>query len=160
MKRHLIKKYGLLLVVVGFLFFMSSCRQNVLFSGAVSLNEVWPEESAAKFDVPITDTVSLYNFYVNIRHTEKYRYSNLYLFMQTRFPNKTVTRDTLEIILANPEGKWLGKGWGKIKEVHVLLKSKFRFPLKGKYEFMIWQGMRADTLHAIQSVGIDIEKSK
>jgi len=150
----------MLLVVIGFLFLMSSCQQNTLFAGAVSLNGNWPKESAAKFVVSVSDTLSLYDFYVNIRHTEKYRYSNLYLFMQTKFPNKTYTRDTLEIILANPEGKWMGKGWGKIKEDHVLLKSKFRFPLKGKYEFMIWQGMRADTLQAIQSVGIDIEKSK
>ncbi|UBM63315.1 gliding motility lipoprotein GldH [Candidatus Sulfidibacterium hydrothermale] len=159
MIRHLKKEYGLLLIIIGLLFF-TSCRRSTLFAGAVPLNGVWPKESAAKFVIPVSDTVSLYDFYVNIRHTQKYRYSNLYLFMETLFPNKTYTRDTLEIMLANPEGKWLGKGWGKIKEDHVLLKSKFRFPLKGKYTFLIWQGMRTDTLHAVQSVGIDIEKSK
>ena len=108
--------------------------------------------------MPVTDTTALYNFYIDIRHTGKYRYSNLYLFMQTQFPNGTYTRDTLEITLATPEGKWLGKGWGGIKEDHVPVRSKFRFPAAGKYEFMIWQGMRTDTLRAVRSVGIDIEK--
>ena len=139
-------------------FLLAGCHSDVLYSGMVKTGNAWPRQDAARFVVPVNDTTALYNFYVDIRHTGKYRYSNLYLFMQTHFPNGTYTRDTLEITLATPEGKWLGKGWGEIKEDHVLLRSRFRFPVKGNYEFMIWQGMRTDTLRAVQSVGIDIEK--
>jgi gliding motility-associated lipoprotein GldH len=139
-------------------FLLAGCHSNVLYSGMVKTAGAWARQDAARFVVPVNDTTALYNFYIDIRHTGKYRYSNLYLFMQTHFPNRTYTRDTLEITLATPEGKWLGKGWGEIKEDHVLLRSRFRFPVKGNYEFMIWQGMRTDTLRAVQSVGIDIEK--
>ncbi len=140
------------------MFFLAGCNSSTLFTQAVNFHNYWPKNKAAKFVVPVADTLSSFNFYINIRHTGKYRYSNLYLFMQTRFPNGTYTRDTLEIMLANVQGKWLGKGWGEIKEDHVLLKSKLRFPMSGDYEFLIWQAMRVDTLKAIRSVGIDIEK--
>ena len=135
-----------------------SCKRADLFTQAVEIHGVWPKNSAVKFTVPVTDTLSPYNFYLNIRHTGKYRYSNLYLFMQTRFPNGTYTKDTLEIMLATVQGKWIGKGWGEIKEDHVLLKSKLKFPHPGNYEFLIWQAMRVDTLRAIKSVGLNIEK--
>jgi gliding motility-associated lipoprotein GldH len=143
---------GMLLLV------FAGCGRHTLFSGTVQVHDAWAKGDAARFEVTVPDTVTAYNFYVDVRHTVKYRYSNLYLFMQTRFPRQTFTRDTLEITLATPEGKWLGKGWGKIKEDHVLVRSKFRFPVAGKYEFLIWQGMRTDTLKAVRSVGIDIEK--
>jgi gliding motility-associated lipoprotein GldH len=80
----------------------------------------------------------------------------LYLFLQTRFPNGNVSRDTLEIVLANAEGKWLGKGWGDIREDHVLLRKQLRFPLGGTYAFSVWQAMRQDTLKGIQDIGIQI----
>lgn len=139
--------------------FLAGCNRFTLFTRAVNFHDLWPKDKAAKFVVPVKDTLSPFNFYINIRHTGKYRYSNLYLFMQTRFPNGTYTRDTLEIMMANVQGKWLGKGWGEIKEDHILLKSKLQFPMPGDYEFLIWQAMRVDTLKAIRSVGIDIEKN-
>ena len=150
-------KLSLLLFATAW-FLLAGCHSGVLYSGVVKTGDAWASRDAARFVVPVTDTTALYNFYIDIRHTGKYRYSNLYLFMQTQFPNGTYTRDTLEITLATPEGKWLGKGWGGIKEDHVPVRSKFRFPATGNYEFMIWQGMRTDTLRAVRSVGIDIEK--
>lgn len=157
MTRVVRNKLFLLFSLVAALLF-AGCHSRVIYSGVVNTRDAWAKQNAARFVVPVTDTTGQYNFYMDIRHTEKYRYSNLYLFMQTQFPGGTFTRDTIEITLATPEGKWLGKGWGEIKEDHVLLRSKFRFPRKGKYEFLIWQGMRVDTLHAVRSVGIDIEK--
>jgi gliding motility-associated lipoprotein GldH len=142
------------------MFFMVGCNRTTVFTQAVNFHDSWPKEKAARFMVPVKDTLSPVDFYINIRHTGKYRYSNLYLFMQTRFPNGTYTKDTLEIMVADVQGKWLGKGWGEIKEDHVLLKRKLRFPMRGDYEFLIWQAMRVDTLKAIRSVGIDIEKVK
>ncbi len=149
----------LLLLFSGLLLlFLAGCGHHTLFTGMVDLQDAWAKEDAARFEVTVPDTTTRYDFYIDVRHTGKYRYSNLYLFMQTRFPEGTYTRDTLEITLATPEGKWLGKGWGEIKEDHVLVRAGFRFPVKGKYVFLLWQGMRTDTLKALRSVGIDIEK--
>ncbi len=138
----------------------SSCGSRALLDSTVKLNNYWYKLDAAGFNTEVTDTVSNYNFYLNVRHSTHYRFSNLYLFLETRFPNGNSTRDTLELVLANAEGKWLGKGWGDLREDHILLKKNLRFPLKGPYRFMIWQAMRRDTLKGIYDVGIQIIRVK
>lgn len=145
----------LLLVVM-----LASCSGGVLFDQTAQVNGRWYKDNPRVFEVTVPDSLAVYNFYLNVRHRTDYRYSNLYLFLQTRFPNGHVTRDTLQLILANNAGKWLGKGWGSLKEDQILLKHDLRFPLPGKYEFTIWQGMRADTLKGIQDIGIRIVHAK
>jgi len=71
-----------------------------------------------------------------------------------------MSRDTIEFVLADIEGRWLGKGWGAIKDNSVLLNRSMRFPLKGKYEFKIQQAMRVDTLDGISDIGIQITPSE
>lgn len=149
-----------LIPLLGMIVLLSSCGRGVLFDDSMSLHNAWYMNDPVVFDVSVNDTVQGYNFYLNLRHNNNYRYSNLYIFLQTEFPNHHVTRDTLQFILADPSGKWLGKGWGKIKEDHILLKQNLRFPLKGRYRFSLWQGMRNDTLKGIEDVGLQIERAQ
>ncbi|MBN2639244.1 MAG: gliding motility lipoprotein GldH [Bacteroidales bacterium] len=155
-----LRKGVLWLLVLAVLSVLSSCGRNMLSDETTSVHNKWFMNDPAIFDVNVKDTIHGYDFYINIRHNESYRYSNLYVFLQTEFPNQHVTRDTLEFILAAPSGKWLGKGWGKIKQDHILLKKNLRFPLKGQYRFSIWQGMRADTLKGIEDVGLQIVRAQ
>jgi gliding motility-associated lipoprotein GldH len=63
-------------------------------------------------------------------------------------------------VLADIEGRWLGKGWGAVKENSILISRNMRFPLKGNYEFKIQQAMRVDTLTGISDVGIRVTPSE
>lgn len=147
--------FSLLMVLL-----LASCSGGVLFDQTAHIKGHWYKDNPRQFEVTVPDSLDIYNFYLNVRHSTNYRYSNLYLFLQTRFPNGNITRDTIQLILANNEGKWLGKGWGSVKEDDILLKHNLRFPLKGKYDFTIWQAMRADTLKGIQDIGLRIVKTK
>jgi len=139
----------------------SSCNMNSIYDEQIAIEKCnWYKDEMARFDLVINDTIQLYNFYLNIRNNTDYRYSNLYVFLKTEFPNNNISRDTIECLLANVEGKWLGKGWGKVKENEFLLSSNMRFPLKGKYEFVIQHAMRTDILNGIQNIGIRIAKSE
>ncbi len=139
---------------------ISACGFHAVYDAHVELQDSkWFKDDAARFEVVINDTVSQCDFVLNVRNNTDYRFSNLYVFLRTKFPNGNITRDTIECILANNTGKWLGKGWGSIKENRIILKSGLQFPLKGKYEFLIQQAMRADTLHGIVGVGLRIEKT-
>lgn len=156
------KKIFKLCYLVPFLlvFLLDSCTNGVLFDQTRNVDNHWYKDNPVVFKVNVPDSLNNYDFYVNIRHHTTYRYSNLYLFLQTRFPNGHITRDTIQIILANKEGEWLGKGWGSIKEDQILLKQNLRFPLKGNYEFSIWQAMRADTLKGIKDIGLRIVRAE
>ncbi len=134
-----------------------SCNTKTVFDQSVQLpSEGWYKNDAVSFNVNISDSLTNYIFGLNIRNTTDYRYSNLYIFLITEFPNGNISHDTIECILANKEGKWLGKGWGNIKENKIILKSGIRFPLAGNYKFLIHQAMRVDTLTGISDMGLNI----
>lgn len=141
--------------------FMASCNFNDVYNENISIDDSkWIQEKAARFEVNIDDTLANHNFYLNIRADNSYRYSNLFIFMTTTFPNGNMTRDTIEFVLADDSGKWLGKGWGRVKENKVQLKNNLRFPLSGKYVFLIQQGMREDTLVGITDIGLIFERAQ
>ena len=121
---------------------------------------IWNRTETIKFDVQIDDTVSYNTVFVNTRNSGDYAFSNLYIFMNTIYPDKKVSRDTIDCVLANDEGKWLGKGLGDKKDCQFLLKKGVRFHKKGIYTFEMEQAMRVDKLKGIESIGIRIEKMK
>ncbi len=118
----------------------------------------WHKDSAAVFDVNVTDTLQFYKFFINLRHNDNYRYSNFYLFLNTRVPNNLHTRDTIEMILADFTGKWLGKGFGTLRDHQILIRDNLRFPHKGTYHFTIEQAMREEVLKGIENIGIRVER--
>lgn len=68
-------------------------------------------------------------------------------------------RDTMECILANADGKWLGNGLGDIWDNKFLFKKNIKFQKPGTYEFVFNQAMRVDSLPMIIDAGLSIEKS-
>ncbi|MCF6341431.1 MAG: gliding motility lipoprotein GldH [Bacteroidales bacterium] len=148
-----------LLLIFVFPLVFSACNFNSIYKEHVVLeDEKWYKDEAVHFEVEIVDSLSAFDFYLSLRNSTDYRYSNLFVFLMTRFPNGNMTRDTIEIVLADREGRWLGKGWGKLKQNDVLLKRELHFPLTGKYSFFIQQAMRVDTLEGIHDVGLEISK--
>jgi gliding motility-associated lipoprotein GldH len=79
--------------------------------------------------------------------------------MNTTFPDGKLDRDTLEIMLAGKDGKWLGEGLGDIWDNRILFKKNVSFPLKGEYRFELTQAMRLDPLPGIMDVGMRVERS-
>ena len=140
-------------------FLMASCSNDTLYNESVVIPEArWDNDMIPFFDVTVNDTLTDYAFYLNIRHLENYRYSNLYIFMHTTFPNGNVTHDTIECILAMPDGRWMGKGSGTMRSANVLLNPALRFPLSGEYHFEIEQAMREKELRGITDIGLCFEK--
>ncbi|MBR6775976.1 MAG: gliding motility lipoprotein GldH [Bacteroidales bacterium] len=140
--------------------YIFSCgNKNVIFDESVIIpGSSWDNQNLPYFDVNVEDSLSNYAFYLNIRHLENYRYSNFYMFLHTTFPNGNVTHDTIECILAYPDGRWIGKGSGSMRSSSILLNGNLRFPLKGTYHFEIEQAMREPELEGITDVGIKLEK--
>jgi gliding motility-associated lipoprotein GldH len=137
-----------------------SCDDDRIFEDNTPVeNNVWKVNAPIVYNVNITDTLTPCSFYFNIRHADAYDFSNLYIFLKTQFPNGKFARDTVELLLQTPEGKWTGKGIGGISDNQIMFKKGLRFPLKGKYTFTIEQGMRMAELPHIIEVGMRIEKS-
>ncbi len=119
----------------------------------------WDMNKPLLFDVPVSDTINKYNIFVTVRNAGSYDFNNLYLFIDIASPMKIAERDTMECILADANGRWLGKGLGDIWDNKILFKQNVKFPKPGVYEFTYNQAMRADSLPMIMDAGISIEKS-
>lgn len=136
-----------------------SCDYSAVFEKNETIQKAtWPASQKVGFDVTISDSLQLYNFYINLRHNTDYEFSNLYLFVGTHYPDGNYSRDTIELILSQPDGKWIGKGFGKLKENNILIKRGLVFPRKGNYRFEFEQAMRTEELKGIEDIGIRLEK--
>ena len=116
--------------------FFCSCNKNVVYSKYQTFKEnEWFAKDKATFDVEITDTETLNNINLMVRHADTYPYSNLFVFVTTKYPDGKILTDTMEIVLANQKGEWQGSGAGDIYDLKVPVKKNIRFPLAGKYQF-------------------------
>ena len=140
--------------------FSSGCDSGRVFEENIRIEDnSWSSDDLLTFRPVIPDTTSGYNVYINIRNASHYPFSNIFLFLNTVFPDGKIDRDTLEVMLAGPDGKWLGSGLGDIWDNRVLFKRNVSFPQKGEYRFELVHAMRVDPLPGIMDAGIRIEKA-
>jgi len=137
---------------------LASCGSHGFDKRVVIPEAKWDVENHVPFDVTVNDTVGIYAFGMSLRHMENYRYSNLYVFLHTTMPNGNITHDTIQCLLATPDGRWVGKSSGSMRDLRITLNPTLRFPLEGTYHFEIEQAMREPVLKGISDVGLFIEK--
>ena len=138
---------------------LSSCGNNI-YENYHSFNYAgWNTDSIVKFRYTVTDTINAYDLRLKIRHTVDYNFQNLFLFL------KDEKKDTIEIILANKNGKWTGSGISNIREVEYVFDRKRHFKKKGEYSLSVEQAMRYGDLHEIErldhilDVGLMVSKN-
>ncbi|MQY80480.1 MAG: gliding motility lipoprotein GldH [Bacteroidetes bacterium] len=157
------KHFTAVLQILAFLlsFSMLSCDPDRVYEENVLIPEhKWNRNNLLQFQVNITDTVSSFNLYINIRNGDDYSYRNLFLFINTYAPTGEWVRDTVNCILANEKGKWLGSGIGDIYDIQIPYKKNVRFPYPGIYSFTFEQAMRTEELSHVYDVGLRIENAK
>ncbi len=158
-------KLSILLI---FLVIFQACQNNVVFNQYIPIeNTNWHNGQVVAIEIPIQDTVSMYNLYINLRNTKNYKYSNLYLIARMSFPDNQQVTDTLEYEMTDAKGKFLGSGFSELKENKLFYKEKIRFAKPGKYLFEVKQAMRKrnevesiDPLEGVSDVGLSMEKVK
>ena len=152
------RKLSLLSGIVIFLSIFYSCDKNRVYDQVYSLpGEGWNEDSIMHFNFAVTDTSRAYDILIHVRNGGNYQYSNLWLFIRTTAPGGNFLRDTLEIPLADPSGRWLGKGLGDINAMLVPYKTNVLFPHRGLYSITIQQAMRQVSLKNILDIGVRLQ---
>ena len=147
-------------IIAFLILLLSSCGKGIVHQSDQQVPDGgWARDWQPEFAFEITDTVRPNDVYIDLRHTGDYPFSDLYLFVTVSGPGLPAVRDTVECLLADPTGRWYGKGLGYIKSAHVLYKLNKRFPRSGRYSIKLEQAMRVDPLEGVIDVGISVEKS-
>ena len=142
-----------------------ACDQGVVYQSDVPVpNGAWERSLVPEFEFTITDTVNKHDLFIDIRHSGDYPYSDLFLFVDLNGPGGRHLRDTVECLLADPTGRWYGKGTGYIfadrYQAKVLYKLGNRFPAAGRYAIKLEQAMRTESLPGVLDVGVSVERSR
>ncbi|CDF81161.1 gliding motility protein GldH, partial [Formosa agariphila KMM 3901] len=145
---------------------VTSCDSNQVFDDYKSVPGTWNKDEVVQFNFTAPDTTNTYNFFVNIRNNNDYKYSNLFLIVDLGFPHGKTITDTLEYKMAKPSGEFLGEGFNSIKENKLWYKEDFILSESGTYTVKIQQAMRENgkvngvtNLDGITDVGFRIENT-
>ena len=137
------------------------CNTNTESSYSVFEEDSWHADSVITLNHSVVDTITKQNLYLKIRHTTDFEYQNIFLFVD--FQEK---RDTIEVTLSEKNGKWLGSGFGDIKEVEYCFAKEIIFNSKKTSNVTVEQVMRygdqpvITNLKGIIALGINIKKSE
>ena len=140
--------------------FIASCKQiDVFEKNTVIPNYEWSSSFIVSGNFIIKDTVSAYSIYLVLRHTDAYKYNNIWLNIGLQPPGDSLIKQKVDLQLGDDVNGWEGTGMNDIWEVRKLLNGQpRRFKQAGNYNFSISQIMRDNPLANIMSVGIRVEK--
>ncbi len=148
------------IMVIGALFFtLTACNDKVVYEDVIEIGQkAWTYEQVVDFEVEMRDTTAKYDVLLNIRHTNEYAYSNLWVWIYTSFPSGKLMKKRVDLPLADKQGKWYGNGSGEIISTTIAIQENAIFPEIGKYSFKVEQNMRVNPLEEVMDVGLMIEK--
>lgn len=150
-------RYLLLLLLLVF----SSCTHNKIFEKFEKIdNYSWKRNKVIKFEVPIEDTLALYDVSIAIRHTSYYTFANIRVNMMINYPSGDMRVKDYNILVRNKDGTFCGDGAGDLWDVTHLALEKVSFPYKGTYIFEIQNVMPLMETPDIMDVGLIVRKSK
>ncbi len=161
-KRVSLKKLLLFLLTAGCLFWTSCSIPSGVFEKNVVLpGQQWESSFRPTIDFSIkeVDTSARYNIYLVLRHTDAYKFNNIWIRGIVKQPGDTAVRsERYDLLLATNDKGWLGSGMDDIYEHRIQIQQLTRFRQPGTYSFTLEQIMRDDPLQHVLNVGVRIEK--
>ena len=122
-------------------------------------NHEWPSSLKPDIVFEISDTISLYNIYIVLRHTDAYHFNNLYVRATVREPGEEKGRSgDYDLQLATNGKGWIGTAMDDIYDARLLVQPKTRFRKSGIYHITLEQLMREDPLKNVLSAGLRVER--
>jgi gliding motility-associated lipoprotein GldH len=157
---NFIKKLSFFLVPC--VFYLASCTTVDLYEKTVSMpDHEWHSSNRPTFEFQITDTVSYYNVFLVLRHTEKYKFTNIYVNLYVKGPGQdSAIKIQRDLPLATAEKGWLATGIDDIYEHRILLTTEKQTFKAGLYSFTLEQIMREDPLENVLDAGLRVEKTQ
>ena len=155
-----------IIVAIAITVILVSCNSNMVKSEySPTDGGVWNKDDVLEFTFSELDTVQGHDMFINVRNDETFQYNNLFLIAELNFPDGNTVTDTLEYEMALPDGTWLGKGYGSLKENKLWYKENIVFPTSGVYTLRVSHAMRKNgdvngvmNLEGITDVGFEIVK--
>lgn len=140
-------------------FALVSCSGDLVYEAYTEIENGWQYQNAIEHEVNVEDPAKAYDVFLNIRHTNDYQYSNLWVQVFTLNPDSQEVQQRYELTLAKPDGQWLGNSWGSTITQERLIMQGIKFQKPGKHVFKVQHDMRLNNLPAVTHIGIRLEEA-
>ena len=146
-------KISILFLLIG----IWACGPEPVYDETIAIEtEHWIYENQLDFEMEILDTTQVSELQLIIDHSVDYSFENIYLKVNTQFPDGKKQDERLSIDLADKTGKWIGKCLSENCKLKVYLLEKFKFPEQGVYHFVFEQHSRQDSLRGINALQLKV----
>ena len=152
-------------LIIGFFVvftFLSSCNEGeVYYRFQPVKNNNWDKQTTFDFllDSLSVDPNKQYDIMLEIVNSNQYPYRNLWLRISQNFNDTVFVNDTIEIKLADENGKWIGSGSAGLYQFTVPYKNGIRLDSTRSYSIHIRQVMKDNPLKGIDKVGVMVKRS-
>lgn len=137
------------------LFSCSGRNDSPHYSFSVVNSDGWAYGDTLFFDAFCDSVPSYSQLAIAVRHSEAYKYANLWLEVTVPVAGQdSLIRDTVNVLLADRYGEFLGRGSGVSYIVVDTLPQAFS--LRTGSPISLRHVMRVDTLHDIEQIGVMI----
>ena len=147
-------------IIAAFCLILSSCvnSDNIIYSNFKSIDvDGWSNSQYLEFQLDsIADGGVVVDVLLVVRHSENYDFESLCLVKEEVISNCDVRTDTIEIRLADSEGRLMGRGHNGLYEVVDTLHSSVK--IEDNYLLSISHGMREKLIVGVNDIGIIIRK--
>lgn len=145
-----------------------SCDKSQIFDTYYTFDNGWKNNKIVTFKFNQKASKEPKNLFINTRVNNDYEFSNLFLIVKLEEPDGLIKIDTLEYLMAHPDGNLqgnlLGTGFSNIKESKLWYKENKQFSKNGQYKVSIQQAVRKSgkvkgeaLLKGITEIGFRIE---
>lgn len=131
---------------------LSSCGPSPIHSEKLELDGVWEYDENLTSTISVTDTLSNYDLALKMNHSSEFYFQNIYVRIETIFPDGKKISEPLSLQLAKSKGQWNGKCGGESCEILFSLQDNFKFKNLGDHRFSIGQFSRDEKLKGINEI--------
>lgn len=151
---------GRFLIFCLMIIMFSACGPNYIYEKSYKINEEgWAYEDTLNFEIDISDTMGLYDLYLELDHSTNYKFQNLYTRIYTEFPSGERLQKEVSLELAYKGGAWKGGCNKKICHIQIPIQERAFFNMPGKHVITLEQFMRESPITGIKRITFKVENT-
>lgn len=137
---------------------LASCGEDFYYSNVQEMEDgVWSYDRSFKSTFNSQDSTTLYQIWLDLEHDQDFDYQNIYIQIETIFPNGESVQDVLPLELKSDAGSWAGDCSGDRCNIRFNLIDKTAFQYIGEHTININQYGRKDDLGGVYALGLHME---
>lgn len=136
-----------------------SCNQGEAYYKFIPIsNHEWDKSQAIFFIVDSSSIMPTKNYALSLElsHSINYQYKNLFLVLEHTLQDSISLKDTVEMVLIDDSGKWLGTGNGPTRQLSKLYKTSMKIDTALHNKVTVRHAMRDSKLIGIEKIGLKI----